>query len=39
MQFKMEFIPLEDDLLSMEMEDAARDIYLVSETFHGEAWS
>lgn len=25
----MEFIPLEDDLLSMEMDDVARDIYLV----------
>lgn len=25
----MEFIPLEDDLLSMELDDVARDIYLV----------
>ena len=28
-QFKMEFIPIEDDLLSMEMDNVARDIYLV----------
>ncbi|ORX37894.1 Sec1-like protein [Kockovaella imperatae] len=26
--FKMEFIPLEDDLLSLEMSDTARDVYL-----------
>jgi hypothetical protein len=26
----MEFIPLEDDLLSLELDDVARDIYLVS---------
>jgi len=25
----MEFIPMEDDLLSLEMEDVARDIFLV----------
>jgi hypothetical protein len=25
----MEFIPVEDDLLSLEMDDVARDIYLV----------
>lgn len=24
----MEFIPIEDDLLSLEMDDVARDIYL-----------
>ena len=29
-QFKMELIPIEDDLLSMEMEDVVRDVYLVS---------
>ena len=28
-QFKMELIPMENDLLSMEMENVARDIYLV----------
>jgi hypothetical protein len=28
-QFKLELIPIEDDLLSMEMDDVARDIYLV----------
>nr|ODN95550.1 ATP-binding protein [Cryptococcus depauperatus CBS 7855] len=27
-EFKLGFIPLEDDLLSLEMEDVARDIYL-----------
>ncbi|KAK1923713.1 Sec1-like protein [Papiliotrema laurentii] len=27
-EFKMEFIPLEDDLLSLELDDVARDIYL-----------
>ena len=29
-QFRMEFLPVEDDLLSMEMDNVARDIYLVS---------
>jgi hypothetical protein len=32
-QFKLEFVPLEDDLLSLEMDDVARDIYLVSFTY------
>ena len=32
-QFKLEFVPLEDDLLSLEMDDVARDIYLVNFTF------
>ncbi|WVF68560.1 hypothetical protein IAT40_003329 [Kwoniella sp. CBS 6097] len=27
-EFKLEFIPMEDDLLSLEMEDVARDVYL-----------
>ncbi|ORY34875.1 putative ATP binding protein [Naematelia encephala] len=27
-EFRMEFVPLEEDLLSMEMEDVARDIFL-----------
>ncbi|CAD6566491.1 MAG: hypothetical protein TREMPRED_002655 [Tremellales sp. Tagirdzhanova-0007] len=27
-EFKLEFIPMEDDLLSLEMDDASRDIYL-----------
>ena len=30
-QFKMEFIPMEDDLLSLEMNDVARDIWLVGQ--------
>ena len=30
-QFKLELIPMEDDLLSMEMDDVARDIYLVRD--------
>jgi len=29
-QFKLEFVPLEEDLLSLEMDDVARDLYLVS---------
>lgn len=29
-QFKMEFIPIEDDLLSLELDNVARDIFLVS---------
>lgn len=33
----MEFIPLEDDLLSMEMDDVARDIYLVRTSTQIEA--
>ena len=28
-QFKLEFVPLEEDLLSLEMDDVARDLYLV----------
>ena len=32
LQFKLEFIPMEDDLLSLEMDDASRDIYLVCST-------
>jgi hypothetical protein len=28
-QFKLEFVPLEDDLLSLETDDVARDLYLV----------
>lgn len=32
-QFKLELIPVEDDLLSMEMDDVARDIYLVRCVF------
>lgn len=35
-QFKMEFIPIEDDLLSLEMDDVARDIYLVSRSYHSD---
>ena len=35
-QYKLELIPLEDDLLSLEMEDVARDIFLVSKTVKGE---
>ncbi|WWD20164.1 hypothetical protein CI109_104640 [Kwoniella shandongensis] len=27
-EFKLEFIPMEDDLLSLEMEDVARDVFL-----------
>lgn len=33
MQFNLGFIPMEDDLLSLEMEEVARDIYLVSPLF------
>lgn len=33
MQFNLGFIPMEDDLLSLEMEDVARDIYLVSPSY------
>lgn len=29
-QFKLELIPIEDDVLSLELEDVARDIFLVS---------
>jgi hypothetical protein len=29
-QFKLEFVPLEEDLLSLELDDVARDLYLVS---------
>lgn len=29
-QYKLEFIPMEEDLLSLEMDDVARDIHLVS---------
>jgi len=29
-KFKMELIPVEDDLLSLEMDNVARDIFLVS---------
>lgn len=32
----MEFIPLEDDLLSMEMDDVAKDIYLVRTSIRTE---
>ena len=28
-QYKLEFIPVEDDLLSLELEDVARDVFLV----------
>lgn len=30
-QFKLEFVPLEDDLLSLETVDVARDLYLVCD--------
>ena len=30
-QFKLEFVPLEDDLLSLELGDVARDIFLVGD--------
>lgn len=28
-QYKLEFLPVENDLLSLELDDVARDIYLV----------
>jgi hypothetical protein len=36
-QYRLELIPVEEDLLSLEMDDVARDIYLVSyhiQKFH-----
>lgn len=31
-QYKLEFLPVEEDLLSLELDDVARDIYLVRLT-------